>query len=68
MEPVTVTAPPALVVSRLLAVDEHCDDVAELAVMLLGWDAAVLELAASPNPRAGEVLLSILAVALLEGL
>ena len=68
MEPVTVTASPALVVSRLLAVDVHPDDVAEHSIALLGWDAAVQALCASPNSRAGEVLLSILCTALLDEL
>lgn len=61
-----LVAPAHQVTADALALDVHDDDVGDLLIALLGWDAAVQELACSPDPRAGQVLLSAVSWLLLE--
>jgi hypothetical protein len=46
------------VTANALQMAVHDDEVGDLLIALLGWDAAVLALCGSPDPRAGQVLLS----------
>ena len=61
-----LVAPAHQVTAEALAVDAHDDEVGDLLIALLGWDAAVQELACSPDPRAGQVLLSAVSWLLLD--
>lgn len=56
----------AEVLAGVLELDVHDDEIGDLAMALLGWDAAVLELASSSHPRAGSVLLSLVSWLLLN--
>lgn len=53
------------VVRDALGLDVHDDEVGSLLMALLGFDAAIVELAASPSPRSGGVLASVLSWLLL---
>jgi len=56
---------PDEVVAEVLDSAAHPDDVGDLLIALLGFDATVQSLAASPDPRAGAVLLSVVSWLLL---
>ena len=60
-----LVGPPAEVTASALAMDVHDDDVGDLLMAMLGWDQAVQTLAASDDPRAGRVMLSLLSWLLL---
>lgn len=53
------------VTANALAMDAHDDDVGDLLMAMIGWDAAIQCLAASDHPRAGQVMLSLLSWLLL---
>lgn len=46
------------VTANALRMAVHDDEVGDLLMALLGWDATVLALCESPNPRAARVLVS----------
>lgn len=58
--------PADVVVANALQMEVHDDEVGDLVMALIGWDAAVLELSASSHPRAGQVLLSLVSWLLLD--
>lgn len=61
-----LVAPAHQVTADALAVDVHDDEVGDLLIALLGWDVAIQELASSPDPRAGSVLLSTVSWLLMD--
>lgn len=66
MEPRPRVAPADEVAAHVLEMDVHVDEIGDLLIALLGWDAAVQELSASDHPRAGVVLLSVVSWLLLD--
>ena len=54
------------VVASALEMDVHDDEVGDLLIALVGFDATVTTLAASPHPRAGAVMPSVLSWLLLD--
>ena len=58
--------PPAEVTADALTLEVHDDEVGDLLIALLGFDATVQHLAASPDDRAGGVLLSVISWLLLD--
>lgn len=58
--------PAAEVVAHALEMDAHDDEVGDLLIALLGFDAAIVTLAQSPSDRAGRVMLSALSWLLVD--
>lgn len=54
------------VVAHALAMDAHDDEVGDLLIALLGFDAALLTLAQAPGDRAGRVMLNALSWLLVD--
>ncbi|HUG84355.1 MAG TPA: hypothetical protein VMM13_07305 [Euzebya sp.] len=61
-----LVGPAPEVTAHALAMDVHDDEVGDLLIALLGWDATVQHLAASTEDRAGQVLLSVISWLLLD--
>lgn len=55
----SILGTPAEVVAEVLATGSHVDDAGDLLLALLGFDRAVQALAASEDPIAGQVMLSL---------
>lgn len=62
----TLTRPAPEVTANALRMEVHDDEVGDLLIALLGFDSTVLQLAASEDPRAGRVLLSVVSWLLLD--
>lgn len=61
-----IVKPAAEVVAHALAMDAHDDEVGDLLLALLGFDASVQALCRSDHPRAGVVVLSLISWLLLD--